>query len=342
MSKHYLITGGAGFIGSNYVNRLLERGERVKVFDNLSRLGGNINIDWLKVTHGAKSFEMIEADIRDANKIAEAAKDADIIVHLAGQVAVTTSVLNPRLDFEENALGTFNTLEAARRSGRNPIFLYASTNKVYGGLEEIQVIEGRNRYTYSDLPFGVDEARPVDFHSPYGCSKGAGGQYVRDYQRIYDIPSVIFRQSCIYGPRQFGIEDQGWIAWFMIAAIAQHPITIFGNGKQMRDVLYVDDLLDVYDVAIEKIDQVAGQIFNIGGGPWNSLSIWQEFGSILSELLEREIPVERDDWRPGDQLVYVSDIRKAEEVLGWSPSTNVDEGIQKLFEWMQANKDLFN
>lgn len=342
MSKQYLITGGAGFIGSNYVSRLLGRGEKVRVFDNLSRLGANINIEWLRSTFGADSFELVAADLKDADSLVEAAKDVDVIVHLAGQVAVTTSVLNPRLDFEDNALGTFNTLEAARLSGRKPIFIYASTNKVYGGLEEIDVVEGRNRYTYINMPFGVDEAQPVDFHSPYGCSKGSGGQYVRDYQRIFGIRSVIFRQSCIYGPRQFGIEDQGWIAWFMIAALLEKPITIYGNGKQMRDILYVEDLLDAYDIAIEKIDQVVGQYFNIGGGPWNTLSIWQDFGPILEELLGREIPVERADSRPGDQLVFVSDIRKAEKVLGWYPSTNVDVGVQRIFEWIQANKDLFS
>lgn len=342
MSKQYLVTGGAGFIGSNYVNRLLARGERVRVYDNLSRLGGEVNIQWLRSTHGADSFEFVEADIRDVHKIAEAAQDADVIVHLAGQVAVTTSVLNPRLDFEENALGTFNALEAARLSGRKPIFLYSSTNKVYGGLEDIPVIEEEQRYAYAEMPFGVSEQRPVDFHSPYGCSKGAGGQYVRDYQRIFGIRSVIFRQSCIFGPRQFGVEDQGWIAWFMIAAMTQRPITIYGNGKQLRDVLYVDDLLDAYDLAIENIAQVSGQVFNIGGGPENTLSIWQEFGPMLSALFDQEIPVEQADWRPGDQLVYVSDIRKAKDILGWSPSTNVNVGIQKLFEWMRSHKDLFH
>jgi CDP-paratose 2-epimerase len=342
MSRHYLITGGAGFIGSNYVNRLLERRERVTVYDNLSRAGAKINLDWLRSSFGETSFELVRGDIKDDLRLAAAAREVDVIVHLAGQVAVTTSVMDPRQDFEDNALGTFNVLEAARQAKRNPAVLYSSTNKVYGGMEDVRILEADTRYQYADLPFGVAEAQPMDFHSPYGCSKGAGDQYVHDYQRIYDLPTVVMRQSCIYGPRQFGIEDQGWVAWFVIAAILGRPITIYGDGKQIRDVLYVDDLLDAYDLAIERIDQTAGNVYNIGGGPLNTLSIWQEFGPLLRDLLGRDIPIGRGDWRPGDQKVYVSDIRKAENELGWKPKISVEAGIRRLFEWVQTHQELFS
>src|ERR1700690_4306042 len=214
MSKKYLVTGGAGFIGSNYVYRLLKRAEDVTIYDNLSRAGAPKNLEWLKKEFGAKSFNVIQADVRDADSITEAARGADVIAHLAGQVAVTTSVTNPRDDFESNALGTFNTLEAARLSKRDPIFIFASTNKVYGGMDDVRVVEDATRWRYADLINGCPESQPLDFHSPYGCSKGTGDQYVRDYARIYGLRSVVFRQSCIYGPRQFGIEDQGWLAWF--------------------------------------------------------------------------------------------------------------------------------
>jgi CDP-paratose 2-epimerase len=341
MSKHYLITGGAGFIGSNYVNRLLTRRVAVTVYDNLSRAGAERNLAWLRDTHGADSFELVVGDLRDASLLATAARHADVIVHLAGQVAVTTSVIHPRKDFEDNALGTFNLLEAARLSGRNPIVLYASTNKVYGGMEDVDVAEGDDSYHYADLVYGVPETQPLDFHSPYGCSKGAGDQYMRDYHRIYDLPTVVLRQSCIYGPRQFGIEDQGWVAWFVIAAVLGKPITIYGDGKQVRDVLYVDDLLDAYDAAIDRIDVAAGQVYNVGGGPENTLSIWHQFGPILESLLGEEIHVSHGDWRPGDQRVYVSDIRKAQRELGWQPQVSVQEGIGRLFEWVRAHRNLF-
>jgi CDP-paratose 2-epimerase len=341
MSKHYLVTGGAGFIGSNYVERLLKRGEKVTVYDNLSRDGNYSNLEWLKRVHGNSSFETIIADIRDINPLVEASRDADVIVHLAAQVAVTTSVVDPRDDFECNALGTFNVMEAARLSGRKPIVLYASTNKVYGGMEDVEIIEVDGAYRYADMPDGVPETFPLDFHSPYGCSKGTGDQYVRDYFRIYDIPTVVFRQSCIYGQRQFGVEDQGWIAWFIIAAETGKPIMIYGDGKQVRDVLFVDDLLDVYDAAIGKIDVAAGQVFNIGGGTENMLSVWSEFGPMLESLRGKPLPVGRGDWRPGDQKIYVSDIRKAKSMLGWSPKTSVREGVEKLFNWVNQNKSLF-
>jgi CDP-paratose 2-epimerase len=341
MPRNYLVTGGAGFIGSNYVHRLLERGENVTVFDNLSRGGAPRNLEWLRQSFGEASFNLVRADVRDAAALAEAAQAADVIVHLAGQVAVTTSVVEPREDFEINALGTFNALEAARRSGRSPIFLYASTNKVYGGMEEVEIVEAETRWHYKNLPFGASESQPLDFHSPYGCSKGSGDQYVRDYARIYDLPTVVFRQSCIYGPRQFGMEDQGWLAWFIIAAVMGRPITIYGDGKQVRDVLHVDDLLDGYDAAVEQIDRARGQVYNMGGGAANVLAVWAEFGPMLERLLGRPIPVSRGDWRPGDQRVFYADTRKAERELGWKPRISLEEGIERLYGWIAEHKELF-
>jgi CDP-paratose 2-epimerase len=337
MAKNYLITGGAGFIGSNYVDRLLDRGENVVVYDNISRSGNELNLQWLFSKYGQNSFELIEGDVRDMEAVMSVCNMADVIVHLAAQVAVTTSVVNPREDFEINALGTFNVLEAARLSGRKPIIIYASTNKVYGGMEEVRVNENNDRYHYEDYIQGIPETFPLDFHSPYGCSKGAGDQYMRDYHRIYDLPTVVFRQSCIYGNRQFGVEDQGWLAWFVIAALTGKPITIYGNGKQVRDVLFVDDLLDAYDMAVEKIDQVAGEVFNIGGGSSNTISVWKEFGPILERLESKPIPVSLAEWRPGDQKIYVSDIRKAQRLLGWVPKTDTLSGIGNLHKWVKEN-----
>ncbi|MEA3341769.1 MAG: GDP-mannose 4,6-dehydratase [Chloroflexota bacterium] len=341
MTKQYLITGGAGFIGCNYVHRLLGRGEQVTVYDNLSRRGTESNVDWLRQQHGTDSFRLTVADLRDCDTLAQAARDADVIVHLAGQTAVTTSVTDPRSDFEDNALGTFNALEAARHAGTNPVFLYSSTNKVYGGMEEVAVIEQETRYAYRDFPLGIPETQPLDFHSPYGCSKGAGDQYVRDYARIYSLPTVVFRQSCIYGTRQMGVEDQGWVAWFIIAAVIGQPITIYGNGKQVRDMLFVDDLLNAYDAAIVNIKVAAGQVYNVGGGPAHTMSIWAEFGPILERIIGHPIPVSSSDWRPGDQPIYISDTRKAEHDLGWSPAVGVEAGIRCLYDWIAAHQHLF-
>ncbi|MFN8434621.1 MAG: GDP-mannose 4,6-dehydratase [Anaerolineales bacterium] len=340
-NKQYLVTGGAGFIGSNYVHRLLKRGEKVTIYDNFSRGGAPRNLEWLKAEFGEKAFEVVVGDVRDAARIAEAAKTSDVIVHLAGQVAVTTSVTHPRDDFEANALGTFNVVEAARASGRQPIVIYASTNKVYGGMEEVELFEEPTRWRYKDLIHGCPETQPLDFHSPYGCSKGTGDQYVRDYARIYDLPTVVFRQSCIYGPRQFGIEDQGWVAWFIIAAVMGRNITIYGDGKQVRDILHVHDLIQAYDLAVEKIDVARGQVYNIGGGPSNVMSIWSEFGPRLEALLGKKIEVARGDWRPGDQRVFYADVSKAKNELGWEPKISVEQGVNMLFEWVQANKNLF-
>ena len=341
MTKNYFITGGAGFIGSNYVSRLLERGEKVIIYDNLSRVGSTRNLAWLQGKYGEKAFQLIEGDVRDAELLTVSIHSADVIVHLAAQVAVTTSVTNPREDFEINAQGTFNALEAARLSERNPVFLYASTNKVYGGMEDVQVVEDATRWKYANLPLGCPETQPLDFHSPYGCSKGAGDQYVRDYARIYGLPTLVMRQSCIYGPRQFGVEDQGWVAWMIIAAVTGRPLTIYGDGKQIRDILNVDDLLNAYDAGIDRIAAVKGQVYNLGGGPANTMSIWTEFGPLLEKMLGKPVPVQRSDWRPGDQKVFVADIRKAERDLGWKPKVGVSEGVGMLFEWVKENKNLF-
>ena len=341
MARNYFITGGAGFIGSNYVHRLIQRGEKVTVFDNLSRAGASKNLAWLEESFGKDAFKLIVGDLRDDRLLTESAKGADVIVHLAGQVAVTTSVLNPRDDFEANALGTFNALEAARLSERNPIFIYSSTNKVYGGMDDVEITEEATRWLYKDLVQGASESQPLDFHSPYGVSKGTGDQYTRDYSRIYGLRSVVFRQSCIYGPRQFGVEDQGWLAWMMIAAVTGRKITIYGDGKQVRDVLHVNDLLNAYDAAIEKIDRAQGEVYNMGGGPRNVLAIWAEFGPILEKLLGKKIEVARDDWRPGDQRVFYADYSKAQRELGWEPKIDLEEGLELLFDWVKANKELF-
>ncbi|MBI3740873.1 MAG: GDP-mannose 4,6-dehydratase [Chloroflexi bacterium] len=322
------------------MDRLLTRGENAIAFDNLSRRGAIKNAEWLSQKYGSK-FQYIRGDIRDARAIADAARDADVIYHLAAQVAVTTSLLDPRADFEINALGTFNALEAARLSGRNPIFVFASTNKVYGAMDDIAIIEHATRYAYRDHATGVAEDQPLDFHSPYGCSKGAADQYVRDYHRIYGLRTVVLRQSAIYGARQFGEEDQGWLAWFVIAAVMKKPITIYGDGKQVRDMLFVDDLLDLYDAAREKIDRAAGQAYNVGGGPANTIAVWSETGPLLEELLEQKIQVSYGDWRAGDQKVCVYDISKAKRELDWEPRVPVANGIEKLTRWVQENKNLF-
>ncbi len=336
-----LITGGAGFIGSNLAHRLINEGHQVVVFDDLSRLGADKNVAWLRANHG-DGWALVQSDVRDFETLQAATAGADVVYHLASQVAVTTSVQDPRHDFEVNALGTLNVLEAARLSQRQPLVLYASTNKVYGGMEDVAVVEDEAGYAYRDFPYGIPESYPLDFHSPYGCSKGAGDQYVRDYARIYGLRTVVFRQSCIYGPRQFGVEDQGWVAWFLIAAVTCRQITIYGDGKQVRDVLWVDDLLDLYQLAIDQIDTAAGQVYNVGGGPENTLAVWAGLGPMLEQLAGREIDVQDADWRPGDQRIFVADIRKAERELGWTPRVAKEEGIRHLYDWVVAHRSLFD
>ncbi len=336
-----LITGGAGFIGANAAERYLERGAAVTVVDDLSRPGAEKNLEWLD---GKGNLSFHRVDIRDSAALAAVVAGAgqlDLVLHLAGQVAVTTSVTDPRMDFEVNALGTFNLLEAARAADVRAPIIFSSTNKVYGGMEDVGVVVRDGRYAYDNLPDGVSEARGLDFHSPYGCSKGAADQYVRDYHRIYGLNTVVFRQSCIYGYRQFGFEDQGWIAWFTIAAQLGKPITVYGDGMQVRDVLFVDDLVNAFDKASENIDRTAGQVYNIGGGPSNVLSLVELLAHIEGRL-GASIPSARDDWRPGDQRVYISDIRKAEADFGWSPGISKTEGLERLYDWVAANKELFS
>ncbi|MEW6233204.1 MAG: SDR family NAD(P)-dependent oxidoreductase [Chloroflexota bacterium] len=340
MSKEVLVTGGAGFIGCNLVDRLLDQGHRVTVLDDLSRDRVEENIAWLEREHG-RVFELVKDDVRDFDAVRRATCRADVIFHLAAQVAVTTSVLDPRADFQVNALGTLNVLEAARQTGRSPIVIFASTNKVYGAMDDVEIVDHGTRYAYGHLPLGVPESAPLDFHSPYGCSKGAADQYVRDYFRIYGLRTVVFRQSCIYGPHQFGMEDQGWVAWFMIAAVTGKPITIYGDGKQVRDILYISDLLDAYEAAIQYIDSAAGQVYNIGGGPENTLAVWSEFGPVLARFIGREVPVTYHAWRPGDQKVYISDISKAARDLRWRPKVSCAQGLELLFDWIQTNKERF-
>lgn len=339
--KKWIITGGAGFIGCHAAARFHAAGDHVVVVDNLSRRGAESNLAWLR-ERGLTDF--VRADVRDASAMTEVLArhaDAACVLHLAAQVAVTTSVTDPRHDFEVNALGTFNVLEAVRNAaGGKPAVLYASTNKVYGGMEQIRIEDRGDRYAYADYPDGIDEQAPLDFHSPYGCSKGAGDQYVVDYARIYGMKTVAFRQSCIYGTRQFGIEDQGWIAWFCVAATTGKPFTIFGDGKQIRDALWVDDLLDAYEAALARIDAVSGQAFNIGGGPANTLSL-NELVAHLERGFERRFDVPHGPWRPGDQRVFVADIAKARRLLDWAPKVGINDGINQLLGWVRANPGLF-
>lgn len=340
MPRTYLITGGAGFIGCNTAAALLRGGHDVVIFDNLSRRGTEANLKWLR---GLGRFRFMRGDLRDYDSVRGAVKRAgavDTVIHLAAQVAVTTSVADPREDFDINALGTFNLLEAVRASGRDPIFLYASTNKVYGGMEDIAVAERNGRYEYRDLPRGISEERLLDFHSPYGCSKGAADQYVRDYARIYGLRSVVFRQSCIYGYRQFGVEDQGWVAWFCIAAALGKPITIYGDGKQVRDVLFVEDLVDAYLRAEKQIKKTSGRVYNVGGGPDNQMSLL-ELIAYLEKRLKKKIHYTFSDWRPGDQPVFVCDVARAQREFGWRPRTSVPRGVNKLIDWVVDNKKLF-
>ena len=336
------ITGGAGFIGCNTANYYLRQGHQVTLFDNFSRKGGEANLNWLLAEHGAENLQIIRGDVRDYDTLTGAVRGVDAIIHLAGQVAVTLSVQDPRADFEINALGTFNVLEAIRNHNPAAAFLYASSNKVYGGMEELRIEAAATRYSYADYPHGIPESYPLDFHSPYGCSKGTGDQYTIDYARIYGLKTVVLRQSCIYGQRQFGVEDQGWVAHFIIATVMGRPISIYGDGRQVRDLLHVRDLIRAYDSCIRQIDDVQGDVFNIGGGPDNALSIWAEFGPLLAQIHESPIPVSYSSWRPGDQQVFIADIRRARERLGWQPAIDPAAGIRDLYNWVSQNRHLFN
>lgn len=339
---HVFITGGAGFIGSNTAQYYLSKKHSVTILDNFSRRGSRDNIKWL-AEQFKENLHVVEGDIRyNTDLLGKHINKADFVLHLAGQVAVTSSVLNPQEDFDINAKGTINVLEAIRNSKSNPVMLYSSTNKVYGALSNLEILEKQSRYDYANLPFGVSEQQNLDFYSPYGCSKGAADQYVRDYARIYGLNTIVFRQSCIYGPRQFGIEDQGWIAWFLIALAQSKKITIYGNGKQVRDVLYINDLIRAFDLAFENKKITKGQVYNIGGGVKRSISVWFELQPLLEKLQGKKINYQFAKERPGDQHIYISDIRKAKKDFGWQPEVHVDEGIKKLYQWVRDNRELFN
>ncbi len=335
------IIGGAGFIGINSAYYFIKQGHEVTIIDNLSRVGSEYNLKQIQAAHNTP---FINADIRNYEQIKTALASLgqiDGLLLLAGQVAVTTSVTDPRLDFEINALGTFNVLESLRINDQKPLLIYSSTNKVYGKMEEVGITMRNGRYEYEQLPNGVSEEMNLDFYSPYGCSKGAGDQYVRDYSRIYGMPTVVVRQSCIYGNNQFGIEDQGWVAWFTIATLLGKQITVYGDGNQIRDVLFVEDLVRLYDLAIQKKEISAGKIYNVGGGPSHTLSL-NELIATLSKRFNKEIVPLKGDWRPGDQKVFISDISKVSNDLGWSPKVDINEGINRMAEWIEANSDILN
>lgn len=339
--RRILITGGAGFVGSNLADRLLGSGQRVLVFDNLSRAGVEKNLEWLTKTHG-DLLDVEIADVRDTNKLQAAARDAAAVFHFAAQVAVTSSLDNPIEDFEINARGTLNLLEALRGVPTPPPLLFTSTNKVYGGFSDTTVVRRHTRYAPADKwleAHGVSEERALDFCSPYGCSKGAADQYVLDYAHTYGMPCAVFRMSCIYGPRQFGNEDQGWLAHFVIQTLARKPITIYGDGLQVRDVLFVDDLVDAFLLAQAHMDRIAGDAFNIGGGPKNTVSL-VELLDLIRELNGGECAIRFEPWRLADQRYYVSNTAKFRSVTGWRPKVDVREGVRRLCEWLGTQSDV--
>ena len=335
-----LVTGGAGFIGSNLAHRLLAAGRRVRVLDNLSRPGVEQNLQWLRQQHG-DLLEFVRADVRDAAAVAKAVAGAQQVFHFAAQVAVTTSLENPQEDFAINALGTLNVLEAARSRPVPPAIVMTSTNKVYGGLEDLALSVQGQRYLPVDAEVtagGIGEARPLDFHSPYGCSKGAADQYVIDYARSYGMTTLVFRMSCIYGPRQFGTEDQGWVAHFILRALRGERITLYGDGMQVRDVLFVDDLVDAFLLAEQHAQRLKGRAFNMGGGPGNAISL-QDLLDRIEHLNGMRPPVSFDAWRTGDQRYYVSDTRAFQQETGWHPRIAAQDGIARLYEWLAARHD---
>ena len=325
-----LITGGLGFIGINAVKYFSNNNE-IHIIDNLSRKGNLFNYEEIKTN---ENVTMHIVDIRINNDVEKIIKKItpDVIIHLAGQVAVTTSIIDPRSDFEINTIGTFNILEAIRQFSPETILLYSSTNKVYGKFET-DIIETPKKYEYKHI-LGINEQMPLDFHSPYGCSKGAADQYVRDYSRIYNLKSVVLRQSCIYGENQYGIEDQGWVAWLTICAKYNKKFTIFGDGKQVRDILHVNDLIQLYELLINNIELCKGEIFNVGGGNINSLSILE-----LIDLLNIDVDFTFDSFRPGDQKIYVSDITKLNNMLKWSPKIDKSTGVKSLLNWISTQEN---
>jgi CDP-paratose 2-epimerase len=333
-----LITGGAGFVGVNLADRLLSDGKKVMVFDNLSRAGVEQNVAWLE-DKWTENLYVTKADIRDKEAVAAAVAGADQVFHFAAQVAVTSSLTDPFHDFEVNAQGTLNLLEAVRRSTHQPPVIFASTNKVYGDLDDLGIVMNGTRYHPENGFFrqhGISETRSLDFHSPYGCSKGVADQYTLDYARTFGLKTAVFRMSCIYGPHQFGTEDQGWVAHFLIQALKYKPITLYGDGKQVRDILFVEDLVQAYVLAMENIEAISGQAFNMGGGVANTVSLL-ELCDMISAIAGRKPDVRFDDWRPSDQKYYVSDFSKFSAITGWTPQVGTLEGVERLYHWLREN-----
>jgi CDP-paratose 2-epimerase len=337
--ERILITGGAGFIGSNVAHRLLRDGAHVKLFDSLSRAGSDANVNELQSCY-AGQMELIHADVRDAAAVRAAVQNVEHVYHLAAQVAVTSSLADPRRDFEINALGTLNVLEAARACGAPPSLVLAATNKVYGALTELALHASDKRYALAEQSkntAGISEWHSLEFHSPYGCSKGAAEQYVLDYARSFGLRAVVLRMSCIYGPYQNGTEDQGWVAHFMRAAMAGRPITIYGSGLQVRDLLFVEDLVDAFEHARTDIDALSGRAFNMGGGIANVASLLEILDQI-ERITGRNCTVRFGPWRSGDQRYYVSDTTAFQKATGWQPRTSVSEGLCALFEWLGGGR----
>jgi CDP-paratose 2-epimerase len=338
-SRPVLITGGSGFIGTNLAHRILSEGRPVLLFDSLARPGVEQNLQWLRDTHG-KLVDVIVADVRDPDAVCRAVQQASQVFHFAAQVAVTTSLTDPIDDFEVNARGTLNVLEAIRAQPTPPPLVFTSTNKVYGALEDVGLRRRNLRYEPTDPSLrqtGVSESRPLDFHSPYGCSKGTADQYVLDYARTYGIQSIVFRMSCIYGPHQFGTEDQGWVAHFLIRALEGQPITLYGDGRQVRDILAVEDLVEAFLLAQSHMSRASGEAFNIGGGPGNTVSLL-ELLDLIAELLDHKPVFDFDAWRTGDQRYYVSDTGKFQAATGWKPRITVQEGLERLYRWLLESR----
>ncbi|CAN5154046.1 GDP-mannose 4,6-dehydratase [soil metagenome] len=331
-----LITGGAGFIGCNLADAILADGGAVVVADNFSRPGVRSNAAWLRNRHGGR-VRIENADVRDAARVAQLVAGAREIFHLAAQVAVTTSFEDPVLDLHTNLLGTFNLLEAARALPSPPPLLFTSTNKVYGELSDLPVQKNGGAYEYADGGDGVSESAPLDFHSPYGCSKGAADQYVRDYARVFGLRTLVFRMSCIYGTRQLGTEDQGWVAHFARSLLVGRPITVYGDGCQVRDILWIGDLVAALRTAMANVERLSGSVFNIGGGSGNAVSVRRVIDR-LQEITGREVPVEADAWRPGDQRIYVSDTSHARDAFGWRPRMPWEKGLERLVEWLNETE----
>ncbi|ELS47230.1 CDP-paratose 2-epimerase [Microcystis aeruginosa FACHB-905 = DIANCHI905] len=334
-----LITGGCGFLGSNLAAHAIEQGIDLVVFDNLSRFGAVANLQWLQ---SKGSFKFVHGDIRNSNDVSRIVKELkpDAVYHLAGQVAMTTSIANTRMDFEVNALGSFNVLEAVRDHSPNACVLYSSTNKVYGDLEQFNYEETPTRYSCTSKPNGFDETVPLDFHSPYGCSKGSADQYMLDFHRIFGLRTVVFRHSSMYGGRQFATADQGWVGWFCEQAVqtqrsSNHRFTISGTGKQVRDVLHAEDMISLYYAATSKIDSAAGQAFNIGGGMPNSLSLLELF-NMLEQITNTKMNFDRLPPRESDQRVFVADLAKAQQVLQWAPGVSAFDGVSKMVDWISS------